>query len=149
MSAGRIKTHMLTASWHWSYMVKFPCSGDQSCSCVHDTLQFFRQFFRQTIEQTIAIIKSWCDISMDCSFGWFICQISTVVGELPDLKKGFLDLMVDMGHHGVIEVHNNIQVSNSFWRRYTGLSDLNMVQMYRWAKFWAEYHHFSFRVIEF
>ena len=85
---------------------------------------------------------------MDCSFGWFICQISTVVGELPDLKKGFLDFMVDMGHHGVIGVHNNTQVSNSFWRRYTGLSDLNVVQMYRWAKFWAEnYHHFSFRVI--
>ena len=110
---------------------------------------FFRQFIRQTIEQTIAIIKSWCDISMDCSFRWFICQISTVVGELPDLKKGFLAFMVNMGHHGVIGVHNNTQVSNSFWRRYTGPSDLNVVKMYRWAKFLAGYHHFSFRVIEF
>ena len=43
-------------------MVKFPCSCDQSCSCVHDTLQFFRQFFRPTIEQTIAIIKSCLDL---------------------------------------------------------------------------------------
>ena len=68
---------------HWNYMVKFPGSGNQSCSCIHNTLQFFRQFFRQTIEQTIAIFKTWCDISMDCcSFGWFISKKSTGVGEL-------------------------------------------------------------------
>ena len=54
---------------HGSYMVKFSGSGNQSCSCIHNTLQFLRQLFRQTIEQTIAIIKSRCDISMDCSFG--------------------------------------------------------------------------------
>ena len=78
----------------------------------------FRQFHRQTIEQAIAIMKSRCGISIDSSFGWFIRQISTVVGELPDLKKGFLNSMVNMGHHGIIRVHNKTQVSDSFGRRY-------------------------------
>ena len=108
---------------------------------------FFTQFFRQTIEHTIAIIKSWCNISMDCSFRWSICQISTLVGEFPDPKKGFLNLMVNMGHHGVIGTLNNTQVSNSFRMRYTGLFDLNVV--YRLVKIWADYHHLSFRVLEF
>ena len=57
--------------------------------------------------------------------------------------------MVNMGHHGVIGVHNNTQVLNSFRKRYTGLPYFNMVPMYKWATCWADNYIFVLRVIEF
>ena len=86
---------------------------------------------------------------MHCSFGWSICQKFTVVGEFLDLEECLFNLMINMWHSGLSEIHSNSQIANSFWRIYSGLSNLNAVLAYRWVKFWAEYHHFSFRVIEF
>ena len=37
---------------------------------------------------------------------------------MESLTEGFLNFMVNMGHHGVIEDHDDPQVANSFWGRY-------------------------------
>ena len=75
--------------------------------------------------------------------------MATVVGRLPDLRRGrFLNFMVNMGY-GVIGVHNNFQIANRLLGSYAGRSHHTLVHMYRWTKFWADYQHFSWRDLAF
>jgi hypothetical protein len=68
-------------------MCKFPSTADDSCSSIHNTLQFFKVNIWSTIQQRVAVVQARCNECMDNPLTTILRQIPTDSYQMANMQE--------------------------------------------------------------